>query len=152
MRIVGIGSGGGHLTELTLVLRHLPGVVAILTERNAAARAAPGLPCLPLTDPHRSALKFLVTLAESIAHFWRLRPDVVVSTGAGMTLPFFLVARLLGARCIFLETGARVTKPSLTGRVCYPLSHLFIVQNPALRHRFRRAVTREIFRNIRALP
>ena len=58
----------------------------------------------------------------------RERPDVLVSTGAAVALPFFLVAKVLGIRTVFIECYDRITLPILTGRLCYPLSDLFVVQ------------------------
>jgi hypothetical protein len=52
---------------------------------------------------------------------------VVVSSGAGLAIPFFVVARLHGARTVFVESH-RLGVPSRAGRVCYRLSDLFVVQ------------------------
>lgn len=60
----------------------------------------------------------------------RLRPDVVVSTGAGVALPFFMVARLLGIPTVYVEVYDRVDSRTLTGRLCYPLARAFLVQWP----------------------
>lgn len=145
MRIVGISSGGGHLTELLMVMRHLPPCEAILTEDGAVVRNAGGdLPLLPICDPHRSPLKFFWNTGQAVRYFFRLRPTLVISTGAGMTLPFFMLARMFGATCVFVETGARVSTPSLTGRLLYPFSHLFIVQNSALLGIYKKATVASI--------
>lgn len=65
---------------------------------------------------------------------WRLlrrrRPDVVVSSGAGVAVPFFAVARLLGIPTVYVEVYDRVDSRTLTGRLCRPLSSLFVVQWP----------------------
>lgn len=60
------------------------------------------------------------------------RPDVVISTGAGIVVYFCVFAKLLGAKLIFIESMARVERPTLTGRLLYPFSDLFIVQWPDL--------------------
>lgn len=140
MRIVGICSGGGHLTELKMVLRHLPPCVAVLTEEEAAARNSDGdLKLLPLCDPHRSFWKFCRNTWQALRYLVHLRPSIVVSTGAGMALPFFLLARVCGTTCIFIETGARLSTPSATGRLLYHFSHLFIVQKSELLRFYRKA-------------
>ena len=41
----------------------------------------------------------------------------VVSTGSGIALPFFAAARVLGIPCHYIESAARSTGPSLTGKV-----------------------------------
>jgi hypothetical protein len=56
------------------------------------------------------------------------RPDVVVSTGAGVAFPFFLVARLLRQKTAYIEVYDRIDLATLTGRLCYPLSNLFLLQ------------------------
>jgi UDP-N-acetylglucosamine:LPS N-acetylglucosamine transferase len=58
----------------------------------------------------------------------REHPDVVVSTGAGVAVPFFLVARLMGIPTVYLEVFDRVESRTLTGRLCRPLTTAFCVQ------------------------
>jgi UDP-N-acetylglucosamine:LPS N-acetylglucosamine transferase len=58
----------------------------------------------------------------------RFGPDVVVSDGAGVAFPFFLVARLLGRKTVYLEVVDRIDSTTLTGRLCRPLANLFCVQ------------------------
>lgn len=56
--------------------------------------------------------------------------DVVVSTGAGVAFPFFLVALLRGIPTVYLEVYDRIDQATLTGRLCHPISSLFLVQWP----------------------
>jgi len=67
------------------------------------------------------------------------RPDVVISTGAGIVVFFCVFAKLLGAKLIFIESMARVERPTLTARLLYPFSDLFIVQWPDLLNYFPKA-------------
>lgn len=69
----------------------------------------------------------------------RSRPRAIVTTGAGVAVPFCYVGRLFGVRVIFVESFSRVTQPSLTARLVHPVAHRFFVQWPALRTRFRKA-------------
>jgi hypothetical protein len=59
----------------------------------------------------------------------RYRPTAVVSTGAGVAVPFFVLARLLGVKTIYIEVFDRIDGPSLTARLCYPISDLFALQS-----------------------
>jgi UDP-N-acetylglucosamine:LPS N-acetylglucosamine transferase len=65
-------------------------------------------------------------------------PDVVISTGAGLALPFFLLGRLQRRRLVYVESITRVEKLALTGRLVYPLADAFFVQHGPL-SRLRRA-------------
>jgi UDP-N-acetylglucosamine:LPS N-acetylglucosamine transferase len=58
----------------------------------------------------------------------RRRPDLLVSDGAGVAFPFFLVARLLRIKTVYIEVYDRIDSPTLTGRLCRPLTNLFLVQ------------------------
>jgi beta-1,4-N-acetylglucosaminyltransferase len=60
------------------------------------------------------------------------RPDVVISTGAGAVALFCVFAKLLGAKLLFLESMAKVTRPTWTGKLLYPFVDLFLVQWPGL--------------------
>lgn len=58
------------------------------------------------------------------------RPDVLISDGAGVAFPFFLAGRVLGIPTVYLEVYDRISRPTLTGKLCYPLSDLFLLQWP----------------------
>jgi UDP-N-acetylglucosamine:LPS N-acetylglucosamine transferase len=58
----------------------------------------------------------------------RYRPDLVVSTGAGVAVPFFAAAKLWGARTVYIEVYDRIDLPTVTGRLCYPFTDLFVLQ------------------------
>lgn len=65
-------------------------------------------------------------------------PDAIISTGAGLALPFFLLGRLQRRRLVYVESITRVEKLALTGRLVYPLTNAFFVQWGSL-SRLRRA-------------
>jgi UDP-N-acetylglucosamine:LPS N-acetylglucosamine transferase len=67
------------------------------------------------------------------------KPRVVVSTGAGVCVPFFLLARLKGIKTIYIESLARINELSLTGRMVYPFADEFIVQWPGLAEKLPKA-------------
>ena len=58
----------------------------------------------------------------------RLRPDVVVSTGAAVALPFFMVAWVLRIPTIFIEVYDRIDTKTLTGRLVRPFTSQYCVQ------------------------
>ena len=86
-------------------------------------------------------------LPNLIRNFWlalrivrRRRVQAVLTTGAGVAVPFVIVGRLLGVNVVYVESMARITSPSLTGRLVYPFANTFIVQWPELRRVFKHAV------------
>ena len=81
----------------------------------------------PTTRNVRNLVRNLWLAARTVP---RERPDLVVSTGAAVAVPFFVVARLLGIPTVFIEVFDRVDSRTLTGRLCRPMSTLFLVQWP----------------------
>ncbi len=61
-----------------------------------------------------------------------LRPKVVLTTGAGIAVPFAWVARLRGAQIVYVESLARIDGPSLTYRLIAPIAARRYVQWPEL--------------------
>jgi beta-1,4-N-acetylglucosaminyltransferase len=88
----------------------------------------------------RNAINLLRNLALSWRVLREYRPHVVVSTGAGVAFPFFVVARVLGMATVYVEVYDRIQSASLTGRLCYPLSHLFLLQWEEQRSMYPRGV------------
>ncbi|SRR5260221_14502770 len=76
-----------------------------------------------------------VFLAWSVVRRWR--PELIVSTGAGVAFPFFLIAKLYRVKTVYLEVFDR--RDTLTGRLCYPLTSLFLLQSEDQRRRYPRA-------------
>ncbi len=70
----------------------------------------------------------LWNLWEAFRIFRRERPRYLISTGAGLAVPLAMVARLFGARILFIETFTAISRPSLSGRLMYRLAHRFLYQ------------------------
>ena len=73
-------------------------------------------------------LSWFVGAVASARTALKEKPDVVITTGAGVVVFFCLFAKLLGAKLVFIESMARIDRPTLTARLLYPFADLFIVQ------------------------
>lgn len=88
----------------------------------------------------RRAWLLLRNCGQSLRVYAREKPDLIISTGADVTLPIMLIAKLFGRKLIFIESGANVTQPSLTGRLIYRFADLFIIQWQELQPFYPRAI------------
>jgi hypothetical protein len=74
----------------------------------------------------------LPNLVRNTLLAWRVvrreRPSLIVSDGAGVALPFFLLGRVLRIPSTYIEVYDRIDTPSLTGRLCYRLCDTFVLQ------------------------
>ena len=117
-----VAATGGHLEQLyRLSGRFIPksGAVVWVTHEDAQSRsllADQELHTVPYVPPrgYREVAR-VVPMAHRILRAGKF--DRLVSTGAGLALPFFLAARARGLQCHYIESAARADGPSLTGRV-----------------------------------
>jgi len=143
---------GGHTTEL-LKLVDLLGdkfyYSYILTEEDNISAYhinIPG-PMYKLKRPRGKTTKNIpailnmmnVTL-NSITIIKRCKPKAILSSGPAIAVPVSIVGKLLGIKIIFIETGSRVKKLSLTGRIMYHFADLYFIQWPHLKKKAPRAI------------
>jgi len=67
------------------------------------------------------------------------KPDVFISTGAGVAVPFSIVGKILGSDIIYIESLTRVNELSLSGKIIYFFADNFLVQWPQLEAKYKRA-------------
>lgn len=57
----------------------------------------------------------------------KYRPDVILTTGAGVSVPFLILGKLFGCQTVFVESVTRVTSLSLSAKLSLPfLSVLYV--------------------------
>lgn len=78
-------------------------------------------------------------VTQSVGLALRERPKLVLTSGAGLVVPFCAVSRSLGASIVFVETMARVGRPSMSGRVVSRLGARVFVQWKELASAYREA-------------
>lgn len=83
-------------------------------------------------------LNFFVNLKEAWTILRKERPQLMLSTGAGIAIPFAICARLLKIPVLFVETLGRIKTPSLTARIIYPFADRFFYQWESLKGHFPR--------------
>jgi UDP-N-acetylglucosamine:LPS N-acetylglucosamine transferase len=132
-RVLLVCSSGGHLAQLHRLDGWWRGQDrAWVTFRSADAERL--LADEAVYWAYSPTTRNVVNLVRNLWLAWRLlrrmRPEVVVSNGAGVAVPFFALARLLGVRTVFVEVYDRIDSTTMTGRMCRPLSDLFLVQWP----------------------
>ncbi len=142
MRVLLVCSPGGHLQQM----------LALEPAWRGTDRAWVTLPGADVgylladedvTLGHSPTNRSLKNLIRNTALAWRIlrrrRPDVILSTGAGLAVPFFLIGKLLGIRLVYVESVTRTETISLSGRLVYPLTDRFFAQWPQAAERLGRA-------------
>jgi beta-1,4-N-acetylglucosaminyltransferase len=79
-----------------------------------------------------AVLNLLRNAATAVRLLASVRPKVVLTTGAGVAVPFAWVGRLLGARVVYVESLTRIEAPSLSCRLIAPVASRIYAQWPEL--------------------
>ena len=140
LRLVAGASTGGHVNELLILLQaaapHWPVMPdAYVTTMQIGVRsfAAFNRPVHVLGEADRTKpLQSLAVLWRALATAWRLRPDVVVTTGSMPLALFSLWARLFGAHIVWIDSVAQVERMSVSGRLAKRFASLCLVQWPGV--------------------
>ena len=84
------------------------------------------IPCYYPTNRSLKALVINTRLAWKVLR--AEKPDLIISSGAAVAVPFFYLGKLFGAKTMYMEVFDRIDKPTLTGRLVHPVTDLFVVQ------------------------
>ena len=135
-----VASAGGHLAEALLCLEGVSYARYLVTYRLPHTdRSLAGQEYYYVLNPHTHWWRYPLNFVQSLLIYVKKRPRFILTTGSGMALATCLIGKALGSRIIFVETGARSRTASLTARLLYPLSDLFVVQWPPLLKLFAKA-------------
>jgi UDP-N-acetylglucosamine:LPS N-acetylglucosamine transferase len=126
-----VSSAGGHLAQLLALRAYWEG-----TERTWVTFDMPDARSQLAGErtiwAYHPTTRNLFNLARNFALAMRLlrrdRPEIVISDGAGVAVPFFVVAKLLGIRTVYIEVFDRIDSTTMTARLCRPFTEIFCVQ------------------------
>ncbi len=131
MKICLVGSSGGHLTHLYMLKPFWQGHdrVWVTFDKADAQSLLQDEKMYPCYFPANRNIK---NLLRNTVVAWKVlrkeKPDLIISTGAAVAVPFFYLGKLFGAKTAYVEVFDRIDKPTLTGRLVHPITDLFVVQ------------------------
>lgn len=146
-KVLFISSLGGHLTQL-LQLKplfseydyHIITEKSIITEALKKEYEMSFLMYGARNYPFKYVFKLTYNTFKSFYYFLREKPDVIVTTGAHTAVPMCYIAKLFGKKVIFIESFAKTTTPTISGKLVYPIADLFIVQWETMKKHYPKAV------------
>ncbi|MCD8216176.1 MAG: polysaccharide biosynthesis protein [Clostridiales bacterium] len=126
-------SSGGHYEQL-LMLKPLMNKYDsfIITEKTLYETKIKGKKIYFLSQVNRCEKSFIFRMAansfRSIQIYVKEKPDVVICTGVLAMIPICLIAKLCRKKLIYIESFAKVTSGTGTGKLLYKIADRFYVQ------------------------
>ena len=131
MKVCLVGSSGGHLTHLYMLKpfwkdKNRFWVTFDKEDARSKLKNEKMYSCYYPTNRSIKALIKNTILAIKVLK--KEKPDLIISSGAAVAVPFFYIGKLMGAQLIYIEVFDRYDKPTMTGKMVYPIVDKFIVQ------------------------
>ncbi len=131
-----IASTGGHLAEILKVKKLFKKYSYILvTEKNSISinlQNEYNIEFLKLGNKV-NIIKYIpvcfINIFKSLYLYFKYRPKVIYITGTHTCVPLCIIGHFFKTKIIFIEVFDRIGNPSLTARIVYKFSDVFIVQH-----------------------
>ena len=133
-KILAIASGGGHWIQLLRLRPAFAGArTAYATVDRAAEKDVEGNRFFVFPDANRdrkiALIRQILKIAWIIARF---RPNIVITTGASCGYVAIRIARIFGARTLFMDSIANAEKLSLSAQLAQRHASMLLTQWPHL--------------------
>ncbi len=126
-------SSGGHLLQLHSLRGAWEGMSRVwvsFDKTDVRSLLAEERVVFAFSPTNRNVRNFLRNIRLASRVLARVRPRAVVTTGAGVAVPFAWIARLRGAKVVYVESLTRIEDVSLSCRLIRPVASRVYVQWP----------------------
>lgn len=133
LKICFAASSGGHFEQLITLKPLMEKYDSfIITEATSYSAKSSGNKMYFLKQVNRRERNFIINMiinsGKTFKIFWKEKPDVVICTGVLAMIPMCLIAKLMRKKLIYIESFAKVTTPTETGKLLYKFADQFYVQ------------------------
>ena len=144
-KICFIASTGGHFEQLMMLKPLMDKYDSfIMTEKTGYSVIKDDRRIYYLNQVNRHEKTFIFKMItnafKSLKIFFVEKPDIIISTGALATIPMCIFAKVLKKKIIFIESFAKVTSPTLTGKLVYKFADQFYVQWEQMKEHYPNAI------------
>lgn len=139
MKVCLVGSSGGHLSHLYLLKSFWEKEERfwVTFDKEDSRSLLEGERVYPCHYPTNRNVRNLI---RNTFLAWKVlrkeQPDLILSSGAAVAVPFFYLGKLFGKKLIYIEVFDRIDSLTLTGKLVYPVADKFIVQWKELKERY----------------
>lgn len=109
----------------------------VVTEKTAYETNVKGIKTYYMSQVNREEkscfLRMIMNAVKSLELYFVEKPDVVICTGVLAMIPLCLICKLFGKKLIYIESFAKVTSPTQSGKLFYKYADQFYVQWPQMK-------------------
>ncbi len=133
IKICFAASSGGHYEQLLMLKPLMEKYDSfVITEKTNYNAETKGEKIYYLNQVNRKEKNFIWTMVQnvwkSIGIYRKEKPDVIICTGVLAMIPICMISKMMGKELIYIESFAKVTSPTETGKLLYKFADRFYVQ------------------------
>lgn len=131
MKVCLVGSSGGHLTHLYLLeefWKNKERFWVTFEKEDSISLLKDEKKYWCYFPTNRNIKNLIKNTFLAIKILFKEKPDIIISSGAAPAIPFFYIGKIMGKKLIYIEVYDRITSPTLTGKIVYPITDKFILQ------------------------
>lgn len=145
VKICFAASSGGHYEQLLMLKPLMKKYKSfIITEETQYKTDVDGLKTYYMKQVNRKEKSFIpcmvINTIRSMKIFLKEKPDVVICTGVLAMIPICLLMKLFKKKLIYIESFAKVTSPTKTGKLLYKYADQFYVQWKSMKQFYPNAI------------
>lgn len=133
IKICFAASSGGHYEQLMMLKPLMEKYDSfVITEKTVYSAEAKGEKTYYMKQVNRREKDFIWRMIQNTYKSFKIyrieKPDVVICTGVLAMIPICLISKFMGKKLIYIESFAKVTSPTKTGKLLYKFADQFYVQ------------------------
>ena len=126
-------SSGGHFEQLMMLKPLMEKYESVIVTEHTGYKVNVGEEktyylCQVNREEKSCFFKLFYNAILSFGIYLRERPDIIICTGVLAMIPLCLICKLFGKKLIYIESFAKVTSPTLSGKFLYKFADRFYVQ------------------------
>jgi beta-1,4-N-acetylglucosaminyltransferase len=138
-------SSGGHFEQL-MMLRPMMDKYSsvVVTEKTKYGTSIKDIKTYYMMQVNRKEilcpLKIIINAFNSLKILLIENPDAIICTGVLAMIPLCLIGKLWGKKLIYIESFAKITSPTQSGKFLYKYADQFYIQWPQMKEFYPEAI------------
>lgn len=133
MKLLFAASSGGHFEQIMMLKPLMEKYDSVLlTEKTSYGTGDNGVRTIYIPQINRKELMFIPKLIgntfRAIKIYHKEKPDIMITTGVLAIIPMALIMKLHRKKLVYIESFAKVTSKTMSGKLLYKHADQFYVQ------------------------
>lgn len=138
-------SSGGHFEQLSMLKPLMEKYESVVVTEETDYRAViKGQKMYYMHQVNRKEMKMpcwmILNAFKSLKIMMLEKPDIIITTGVLAMIPLCLLSKIFGKKLVYIESFAKVSSPTKTGKLMYKYADQFYIQWESMKQFYPNAI------------